>query len=137
MAQYVYEGMFLLNPSKYAKEPAAVAEEVNKLLEAQDAEILASRLWNEQKLAYPVEGHKKGVYWLTYFRAEGEAIAKLNEACRLNGKILRTLFIRLDPRLVDVMVAHAKGEAAEGDSSDEAGDTAESEQETAAAGAES
>jgi len=31
-------------------------------------ELLASRLWNEQKLAYPINGHRKGAYWLTYFR---------------------------------------------------------------------
>ena len=39
--------------------------------------VLAARLWDERKLAYPINGHKKGVYWLTYFRMPGAGITPL------------------------------------------------------------
>ena len=36
--------------------------------EKNGGQVLASRLWNEQKMAYPIRGQRRGTYWLTYFR---------------------------------------------------------------------
>ena len=111
MAENVYECMFIFNANTYAKNPAGVGKTVEEMIKGVDGEILASRLWNEQKLAYPINGHRKGAYWLTYARLESTTISKLNRACQLNDGILRHLVIKIDPRLVDTMVAVAKGEA--------------------------
>ena len=110
MAQTVYECMFLFNANAYARNPAAAANVVEEMIKSIDGEILASRLWNEQKLAYPINGHRKGAYWLAYFRVESTKIPKFNRACKLNEMILRHLAIKLDPRLVEPMVQVAKGE---------------------------
>lgn len=110
MAETFYECMFLFNANAYARNPAGAANAVEEIIKSIDGEILASRLWNEQKLAYPVGGHRKGAYWLTYFKVESTKLAKFNRACKLNDMILRHLAIKLDPRLVDPMVAVAKGE---------------------------
>ena len=59
MAKNVYECMFIFNANTYAKNPAGVAKTVEELIGAVDGEILASRLWNEQKLAYPIKGQRK------------------------------------------------------------------------------
>jgi len=42
---------------------------VHDILSKHQSEIVASRQWDERRLAYPVEGHKKGTYLLTYFKA--------------------------------------------------------------------
>lgn len=110
MADTFYECMFLFNANAYARNPASAANAVEELIKSIDGEILASRLWNEQKLAYPVNGHRKGAYWLTYFKAESTKMAKFNRACKLNDLVLRHLAIKLDPRLAGPMVAVAKGE---------------------------
>lgn len=52
MADTFYECMFLFNANAYARNPAAAANTVEELIKTVDGEILASRLWNEQKLAY-------------------------------------------------------------------------------------
>ena len=62
-------------------------------------------------LPIPIQGHRKGAYWLTYFRMETEKVVGFNRACRLNENVLRNLTLRVDPRLVDTLVAHARGEA--------------------------
>ena len=110
MAENVYECMFIFNANAYTRNPAGAANAVEELVNANSGELLASRLWNEQKLAYPIKGHRKGAYWLTYFRMDGNKMAKFNRACQLNDMILRHLAIKLDPRLVEPMVAVAKGE---------------------------
>jgi small subunit ribosomal protein S6 len=71
--------------------------------------MLASRLWNEQKLAYPIKGRRKGTYWLSYFRMDGGRLVDFNRACQLNDDVLRNLTLKVDPRLVDTLVAHALG----------------------------
>ena len=107
MATKVYEGMFLLDSNRYARDPGGVSGQVVQILEKCGGEILASRLWSEQKLAYPVDGHRKGTYWLTYFRMDSQRQGELTRACRLNENILRNLIIRIDDRLVDTLVRHA------------------------------
>ena len=109
MAQNVYECMFIFNANAYARNPAGVSKAVEDLVGSIDGEILASRLWNEQKLAYPIKGNRKGAYWLTYFRADSGEMTKFNRGCQLNDSILRHLSIRLDPRLVEPMIAVAQG----------------------------
>ncbi len=110
MAENVYECMFIFNANAYARNPTGAANSVEEMVKSVGGELLASRLWNEQKLAYPINGHRKGAYWLTYFRIDSSKMTKFNRSCQLNDTILRHLAIKLDPRLVDPMVAVAKGE---------------------------
>jgi small subunit ribosomal protein S6 len=102
--------MFILNPNAYAKNPSGAANTVEQLVASVGGKLLASRLWNEQKLAYPINGHRKGVYWLTYFEMESTDMAKFNRQCQLADIVMRHLAIRIDPRLADTLVAVAKGE---------------------------
>jgi ribosomal protein S6 len=61
----VYEGLFIFDSNKFARDRDSLSQEVEKLVEDVDGEILVSRLWEERRLAYPVDGHRKGTYWLT------------------------------------------------------------------------
>lgn len=111
MADQVYEGMFILDSNRFAKDGAATSGAVEEIVEKNGGELLASRLWSEQKLAYEINGHRKGTYWLTYFRIDSERLADVNRAIRLNDSILRSLVIKIDERLVEPMVAHALGKS--------------------------
>jgi small subunit ribosomal protein S6 len=110
MTANVYEGMFILDPNQYARDPAGVSGVINELIEKHGGELLVSRLWSEQKLAYPLNGQRKGTYWLTYFRLESTRLADLNREVRINERVLRSLLLKIDNRLVDAMVAHALGQ---------------------------
>ena len=52
MAATVYECMFLLDSNKYARDPNGVVAGLGAIVEKCGGELLASRLWNEQKLAF-------------------------------------------------------------------------------------
>ena len=110
MAATVYECMFIFNANQYARNPGAASTAIEEIVKSVDGELLASRLWNEQKLVYPIRGQRKGVYWLTYVKMDGSVITKFNRACQLNDMMLRHMVIGIDPRLVDALVAVAKGE---------------------------
>ena len=112
MPANVYECMFLLDPNKVAGDVPAAAKQLHGLLERHQAEVLASRQWDERRLSYPVNGHKKGLYYLTYFRTEGKNLVSIERDCALNEMILRTLILRIDAKLVEIMLQLARDEHA-------------------------
>jgi small subunit ribosomal protein S6 len=108
----VYEGLFILDSNKFARDRDSLSRELEGLVDAVDGEILVSRLWEERRLAFPIKGQRKGAYWLMYFRMPTLRLTELTRACEINDSILRQLFVKLPPSLVEPIIAHAKGEPA-------------------------
>ena len=79
------------------------------MVEKLGGEMLVSRLWEERRLAYPIKGQRKGTYWLTYFRLDSTRLVDLRRQCQITDDILRVLFLKVEPRIVDALVAHAVG----------------------------
>ena len=109
MVKRMYEGMFLLDSNRYTREPVVVSGQISDMLEKLGGDVVVSRLWSEQRLAYPIRGQRKGTYWLTYFRMDGPQVAKLERESRLNNNVLRSLIVGVDERLADALVQHATG----------------------------
>ncbi len=107
MAVNVYEGMFILDSNRYSRDAASVSGQIPEMIEKQGGEILASRLWEERRLAYPINGQRKGTYWLTYFKLESGSLSALVRQCQLSDSIVRSLFLKVDPRIADALVSHA------------------------------
>ena len=108
----VYEGMFILDAGKYGRDPGALAQQINDLIGQFGGTVLAARLWDERKLAYPIKGHKKGAYWLTYFRMPGGNLTGFERQCEITEEIIRKLVLKVDDRIADALVQHAlAGEA--------------------------
>jgi small subunit ribosomal protein S6 len=112
MPANVYECMFLLDTNKVAGDVPTASKQLHSLLERNHAEVLASRPWDERRLAYPINGHKKGLYYLTYFRSDGKNITGIERDCALTELILRTLILKVDPKHVDIMLQLARDEHA-------------------------
>ena len=108
MATNVYEGMFILDSNRYARDPAGVSGQIPDMITKLGGEMLVSRLWEDRRLEYPINGHRRGTYWLTYFKLDSGQIVPLNRQCQLNETVVRSLVIKIHPRLVDALVEHAK-----------------------------
>ena len=80
-------------------------KQLTRILERNHAEILASRPWDERRLAYPIKGHKKGLYYLTYFRTEGKNVVEHRARLRPERDDPAHLVLHVDPKLVDAMLA--------------------------------
>jgi small subunit ribosomal protein S6 len=109
LAQNVYESMVIFDSNKYAQDPGGLGATIPDLVAKCGGEVLVSRLWQEQKLAYPIGSHKKGAYWLTYFRLDSSKLAEFNRELRIKETVVRSLTLKVEPRLVDALVEHAKG----------------------------
>ncbi len=109
----LYECMFLLDTNKAGNDVEAMKAKLHSTLERYSAEILASRPWGEdRKLAYPIKGQKKGLYYLIYFRMESTKMQELENDFRINESILRHLVIYIEPKLEEAMLAVARDEQA-------------------------
>ena len=104
----VYEAMIIFDSNRYARERAGMPAEVEKMIQAGAGEVLVSRLWEERRLAYAINGQRKGTYWLIYFRGPSSMLTGLNREWEINEGILRHLVLKVHPHLVDVVLEHAK-----------------------------
>ena len=75
------KAMFLLDSTKAATAWEDTVKHVHDILTKHHSEIVASRQWDERRLAYPIGSHKKGTYLLTYFRTEGENLKEIVADC--------------------------------------------------------
>src|SRR5438067_11980823 len=92
MGLNTYECMFLLDTNKVAGDVPTAAKQLHGILEKNHAEILASRPWDERRLAYPIKGHKKGLYYLVYYRTEGKNLVTIeNDFPLMRDLVLRSL----------------------------------------------
>ena len=100
--------MFILDANRYGRDPEMVSGQIPAMIEKLGGEMLVSRLWEERRLAFPIKGQRKGTYWLTYFRLDSNRLGELRRQCQITDNILRMLFLKVEPRIVDTLVAHAK-----------------------------
>jgi small subunit ribosomal protein S6 len=115
--------MVIYDSNAYARDPNGVSGKVPAMVEKCGGEMLASRLWFEQKLAYPIAGQRKGTYWLSFFRMPSERVSDFNRECQLDDHVLRNLVLKVDPRTVEARVAQASGEVAAALAKSESTDT--------------
>ena len=99
-----YEAMFLFDPG-FASDFSRVEQEVERLMERAEAQIIMSRKWDERKLAYEIKGRKRGCYVLTFFRASRQKVAGLERDVRLSESILRVLILKVDYMTEEDMAA--------------------------------
>ena len=104
--------MFILDTTKVAGDIPAADKQLRTMLEKHKAEVLVSRPWDERRLSFPIRNQKKGLYYLTYFSSEGKNLIGIEQDCALNEMILRMMILRIDPKMVETMLAVAKGEHA-------------------------
>lgn len=116
MATKLYECMFLLDSGKWATDPQGTEGAVREILNRCGAEVVALTPFQEGRLSYEIEGQRKGLHLLAYFKMDGGQVPEMTRLCKLSEVILRQLLIEHPKRLFDLMTealrAHAEGTAA-------------------------
>ena len=103
MAQRLYECMFVLDSGKFATDPQGTENAVRDLLGRSDAEIVSSAPWQDGKLAFPIDGHKKGLHYLVYFKMDGSRVDEFTRNCQLSDLVIRHMLLSHSAKLFDIM----------------------------------
>ena len=90
-----YEAMFLMGP-KGTAEPEGALAMCRGIIERHGGKIIVLKKWDERKLAYEVEGQKRGTYIISFFRGPGGAVVGIERDVKLSEDILRVLVMRAD-----------------------------------------
>lgn len=119
-----YEAMFLLDNAK-ASDWDSVVGHVHDILKKRGAQVAGTEKWGERKLAYPVNGHRRGTYMQVYFEAPTGAITDIKRDCQLSEAILRCLILKAGKRPEPVTERSAAVPSSAGEEGVSAGETKE------------
>jgi small subunit ribosomal protein S6 len=92
----LYEAMFLVDSSKASAQPEQTLDAVRAMLTRHGVQILHLDKWDDRKLAYEIEGHKRGTYYLSFFNSEGATNRDIERDCALSDLVLRVMILRAD-----------------------------------------
>jgi len=108
MPLHTYECLFLLDSNKTAGNLDSARTHLHTILDKYGSEIIATRPWDDRRLAYPIKGHKKGQYYLIFFKCESLKMIEMEHDFRLSELILRHLVSHIDPKWEELMMEVAK-----------------------------
>ena len=90
-----YEAMFLLGPAATADNEGGI-NLCRSMIERHGGTIMVIKKWDERKLAYEVNGQKRGTYVIAYFTATGKAVGPIERDVKLNEQVLRVMITKAD-----------------------------------------
>ena len=95
MVTNTYELMFILNPELAEDAQESYLQRVRNYLEESEAIVYSFKEWGLRRLAYTIQGHHEGRYYLVYFAMETQKLAQFEHNLQLLSEgILRELITR-------------------------------------------
>ena len=101
----LYEGMFLFPQSATANLQEAI-DHLKEILEKVGETIINFRKWDDRRLAYEIDGNKRGVYFLVYFNSPTSAISELERRCNQSEQLLRMMVTRAEHIPAEIIEAN-------------------------------
>jgi small subunit ribosomal protein S6 len=89
-AKKQYEAMFLFPAGASAELDKSIST-VKGIIERHEGKVQVLKKWDERKLAYELEGQKRGLYIIAYFTAPGAAVGAIERDVNLSEEVLRVL----------------------------------------------
>lgn len=89
--QSLYEGMYIISARLSDDARKKALEKLQEGVQRQGGEILKVHDWGRRRLAYEIDGHREGYYYILYFNAPHEAISELWREYHLNEDLIRFL----------------------------------------------
>ncbi|HEX5966819.1 MAG TPA: 30S ribosomal protein S6 [Pyrinomonadaceae bacterium] len=90
-----YEVVFIVDPTA-DDEVAKLSEGFSQIIVDQGGVVTKSETMGKRQLAYEINHHKDGTFWLLEIEGSGREIAELERRMRVNDRILRYLTVRVD-----------------------------------------
>ncbi len=92
----LYEIMFIFRPDLETEEHEEVLNGLQKTITENDGTVDQVIDWRRRRLAFEVDKHTEGHYYLIYFKGYGTIIPELEHFFKVNDAILRFLIVRVE-----------------------------------------
>lgn len=120
-----YEVMFILHPTLDTDAADQAARRYAETIMRSGGAVDAIEPWGKRRLAYEIQHHREGIYYVMRFRGEIDVPAELRRVLGLADTVLRYLVVRTDEPDVETPGEQDEEETAEaGEAVSEETDTA-------------
>jgi len=100
--QSLYEGMYIISASLSEEARKKALDRLEVGITGRDGEIVKVHAWGRRRMAYDVQGHREGYYYIIYFNILPDAINELWQEYHLNEDLVRFMTLRTDEVLENI-----------------------------------
>ena len=93
-----YEGVVLVDQNSSEDDQKTLFRKNAEIIKTFAGEVNNLDTWGRRILANPINKQKAAIYFHTMFTAEAGAVAELERTMKINDKVLRFMFTKLDDR---------------------------------------
>lgn len=94
--QNLYEGMYIISATLSDDARHKALDKIQKEITDRGGEIVKIHDQGRKRLAYDIDGHREGHYYLIYFNAKPSSISELWQEYHLNEDLVRFITLRTD-----------------------------------------
>lgn len=94
--QHLYEGMYVISAKLSDDARRKALEKIQKGIASHKGEIIKIHEQGRRRLAYEINGHREGHYYIIYFKIDPAAIAELWRDYHLHEDLIRFITLRTD-----------------------------------------
>lgn len=94
--QHLYEGMYILSATLSDDARHKALDKIVKGINDRGGEIVKLHEQGRRRLAYPIDSHREGYYYLIYFTVTTPSIAEMWQEYHLNEDLIRFITLRTD-----------------------------------------
>jgi small subunit ribosomal protein S6 len=98
----LYEGMYILSAQLTEDGRVKAFEKIKAAVEQRGGKVLKVHDQGKRRLAYVVDTHREGHYFLMYFEANPNVIEELWQEYRLNENLVRFMTLTTDKVLEEI-----------------------------------
>lgn len=94
--QNLYEGMYILSATLSDDARQKALERIQTGITGRSGEIKKIHEQGRRRLAYEIEGHREGYYYVIYFTAPASSVSELWQEYHLNEDLIRFITLRTE-----------------------------------------
>jgi small subunit ribosomal protein S6 len=94
--QNLYEGMYVIRATLSEDARQKALEKIQNGITQHGGEIVKIHDQGRRRLAYDIDGHREGYYYLLYFKVIPSAISELWQEYHLNEDLVRFITLTTD-----------------------------------------
>ncbi len=94
--QHLYEGMYVISATLSDDARHKALDRILTGITGHGGEIKKVHEQGRRRLAYQIDGHREGYYWVIYFTSPAPAISELWQEYHLNEDLIRFVTLRVE-----------------------------------------
>jgi small subunit ribosomal protein S6 len=91
-----YEVMLILRPTLDEETAAATVAKAKDVITAGKGTVDAEDPWGKRKMAFEIDGHTEGDYYVIQFHATTDVVAELDRVLHITDPVVRYMIVRRD-----------------------------------------